>query len=167
MNRDPVDRTDPLDDAFAGPGERLALALHMSGFDVNQIPPQVLNAGPRDSFEVVFERPDGGEFVLAYDGREGLIEVEETLRPDLPAERDGFALMLNTGLDPSLRIGKKPNTGALVVAAFLRFEKTDLSALAGAITSVCEIAAGLSKPDLGGARPPDDHDHLRGGALRA
>lgn len=144
-------------------GQCTVLALQLAGFDAASVPAQLLNAGPDDSFELEFERPHGGWFILAHDAEAACYEFEEVLPPDLPADRDHLALMLNTTLEPNVRIGKQPPDGPLVVSGVLHHDHADMASLAYHITAVGQVAQALREatPIAPSDALPADHLNLR------
>ena len=121
-------------------GQRAVLALHLAGFDAAALPTQLLDAQPQDSFELSFERADGGALVLAFDAASARFELEESLGTELPADRDELALMLNASLEPHQRIGKHPETRRLFASASLSQAQAEVSALAAELDAIARLA---------------------------
>ncbi len=144
-------------------GQRTVLALQLAGFDAASLPAEVLAAGPEDSFELEFERPQGGSFILSHDAETACYEVEESLPPDLPTDRHDLALMLNTTLEPNVRIGKRPPGGPLVVSGVLHHDHADVASLAYRITTIGQVAQALREatPIAPDDALPTDHLNLR------
>ena len=120
--------------------QRTLLALQMAGFDVTPVPHELLSGVADESFELAFERADGGEVVLAYNGEQRQFEIQESLSAELTADRMELALMLNASLRHGQRAGLWPQSGRLFVESVLPEDEADISALASELNEVARWA---------------------------